>query len=109
MDSQTIAFNLNQRRRHLMALMHRADTEVAGDFADCGQTSTEKSLCVGLNCNFDKELGLVEHARQKLATGSYGVCEKCHQPISDLRLGVVPEAQFCINCLQPRGSHAFSH
>jgi RNA polymerase-binding transcription factor DksA len=36
----------------------------------------------------------VEHALAKFATGTYGVCERCGQPIPLARLRVVPEARY---------------
>lgn len=40
----------------------------------------------------------VDLALKKIDTGSYGLCEKCGQPVDHARLLVFPEARFCFNC-----------
>ena len=36
----------------------------------------------------------VEHALEKFATGTYGICERCGRPIPLARLRVLPEARY---------------
>jgi DnaK suppressor protein len=40
------------------------------------------------------QLGEVEHALAKFATGTYGICERCGRPIPLARLRVLPEARY---------------
>jgi len=40
----------------------------------------------------------IEDARAKIASGRYGACERCGQPISAARLEARPEARACIDC-----------
>jgi RNA polymerase-binding transcription factor DksA len=40
------------------------------------------------------QLGEVERALAKFATGTYGVCERCGRPIPLARLRVLPEARY---------------
>ena len=37
-------------------------------------------------------------ARGRLATGRYGVCERCAGPIDPERLAARPEARTCVSC-----------
>ncbi len=37
-------------------------------------------------------------ALEKIKKGTYGKCEKCDNLISEERLNLVPEANFCKNC-----------
>ncbi|MFN4212896.1 MAG: TraR/DksA family transcriptional regulator [Microgenomates group bacterium] len=37
-------------------------------------------------------------ALNKISKGSYGLCERCHQPIALARLKLIPEARYCIEC-----------
>ena len=48
----------------------------------------------------DMELRLqdVSLALKKIKKGKYGFCEKCKKNIDIKRLGVFPEARFCIKC-----------
>jgi RNA polymerase-binding transcription factor DksA len=41
-----------------------------------------------------EQLGEIEHALAKFATGTYGVCERCGRPIPLARLRVLPEARY---------------
>jgi len=43
-------------------------------------------------------LSQVERALQKLATGSYGRCDRCGEPIDDARLAALPQATLCLTC-----------
>jgi DnaK suppressor protein len=44
------------------------------------------------------QLAAIEAARQRLAAGTYGTCERCGQPIGDERLAARPTAVTCIRC-----------
>jgi RNA polymerase-binding transcription factor DksA len=37
-------------------------------------------------------------ALKKLYDGTYGVCERCHKPISPARLEAKPASAYCIDC-----------
>jgi DnaK suppressor protein len=43
-------------------------------------------------------LAEVRRAEAKLADGSYGLCDRCLQPIAEERLEAVPWATLCIAC-----------
>ena len=44
------------------------------------------------------ELEKVNRALEKMKKGEYGICEKCHRPISEARLKVYPQARYCKKC-----------
>ncbi len=46
----------------------------------------------------------IERSLQKLETGSYGVCDKCSQPIEQGRLEALPYAILCIQCKTAAGN-----
>lgn len=45
-----------------------------------------------------QELRLLNDALKRIADGSYGICAKCGDDISDARLEAVPYAMICRNC-----------
>jgi DnaK suppressor protein len=51
-----------------------------------------------------EELQQIEHALARLASGTYGLCEDCGQPIPPKRLAVRPTATLCVPCLSRRES-----
>ena len=45
-----------------------------------------------------QEVRLLNTALARIKDGSYGICQKCGDPISEARLDAVPYAQICRNC-----------
>lgn len=48
--------------------------------------------------DLQRRLDDTELSLKKITKGTYGVCEKCHQPIPLPRLKLMPEARYCITC-----------
>jgi DnaK suppressor protein len=46
----------------------------------------------------ESRLADIDSALEKIKKGEYGKCEKCHKPIEEKRLEVVPEARLCMKC-----------
>jgi DnaK suppressor protein len=44
----------------------------------------------------------IDGALDKLTEGSYGICEKCGDPIEPGRLRVAPESVLCLECAQQK-------
>ncbi len=44
------------------------------------------------------ELAQVQNAIKQIEHGTYGVCAKCNEDISEKRLNAIPYATLCINC-----------
>lgn len=40
----------------------------------------------------------IDHALAKIKKGDYGFCERCHMPIPEARLQLIPEAKYDIDC-----------
>jgi len=66
--------------------------------ADDGGLETEQAIAVGGAERVANQLGEVRAAQQRLALGTYGICEECGQLISAQRLEKVPETRFCGPC-----------
>ena len=71
---------------------------VVGDVADLAQGSSENELTFRLAEVESRELGKIDKALEKINAGTYGVCEKCGEPISQVRLKALPFASKCIRC-----------
>jgi RNA polymerase-binding transcription factor DksA len=48
--------------------------------------------------DFKKRLVDVESALNKIASGTYGICEKCGKEIEESVLDIDPESRFCKAC-----------
>jgi RNA polymerase-binding transcription factor DksA len=40
----------------------------------------------------------VDDALRRVESGTYGICERCGQPIAPERLAVRPFARYCVTC-----------
>jgi len=67
-------------------------------FADSSQVTAERGETEALVSKLNEALADCEHALEKFAAGTYGVCEKCAKPISPARLEAMPSARLCIDC-----------
>lgn len=59
---------------------------------------------VGAANSIAATLADVERALDKLADGSYGICDDCGEAIGEERLEAIPWATLCISCARTRRS-----
>ena len=111
MDQQTVD-RLRERlesergeiRRQLDDLGARRDAEgienpdLNEGFADAGQAAAERASLLTLVRSLRDTLRDVEQALDRMDAGTYGLCERCGQPIADERLEALPAARLCMNC-----------
>lgn len=64
--------------------------------ADAASGSFDTEFNIGLASNEQDLLYEIDQALARVEDGSYGLCEKCKEPISKNRLKAVPFAKFCI-------------
>lgn len=93
------------RRKHLATLaagLRAEEDELhAGrrsDQLDRASDLEKEGVLETLQAVENRELGEVDAALERLARGTYGGCERCSQPIGQLRLRAVPEARLCMVC-----------
>lgn len=53
---------------------------------------------VGVGASLDETDTRVIRALEKLADGTYGICDRCGEPIATARLRAMPESVLCIAC-----------
>jgi RNA polymerase-binding transcription factor DksA len=58
----------------------------------------ERSQVAALVLQVQSHVAEVEAAMRRLEAGTYGVCERCGQPIAPARLEARPSARMCIRC-----------
>jgi DnaK suppressor protein len=66
------------------------------NFADSGQVAAEQGENTALLNQMRDQLNEIEHALAKFESGTYGVCERCRQPIAEPRLEAMPATRYCI-------------
>jgi RNA polymerase-binding transcription factor DksA len=67
------------------------------NFADSGQVAAEQGENKALLNQLNEQLAEVARALAKMDDGTYGLCERCGQPISEARLEAMPATRYCIN------------
>lgn len=72
---------------HYTELEDNSPTEVA-----------DYSTNIDVTRNLETRLDSIEKALEKLDAGTYGICEKCDDAISEQRLETNPAAGLCIEC-----------
>ena len=84
--------------QHQLAELGEGDEGLAFDegFADSSQVAAEQGEVRALIANLRALLDDVERALGKLDEGTYGRCEQCDQPISEVRLEAMPASRFCV-------------
>jgi RNA polymerase-binding transcription factor DksA len=66
-----------------------SDSVLAREIADRGCHRAQEALAE------------IEHARARIAAGTYGSCERCERPIPFERLEAIPQARHCVTCPAP--------
>lgn len=82
------------RRREAIAV------ERSADVIDELQSGVERERAITELDRTSSLLRDVKAALRRIHQGAYGVCSRCAQPISPLRLNAVPWTPFCIRCQQ---------
>ena len=109
MDKAEIRKRLEAQRRRLAELtgklsMPNGESEAdapseLGDYdqhpADMASETFERAKDLSILIGMEAKLTDIERALERLAAGTYGVCEACGQPIGEARLEASPGARFC--------------
>lgn len=66
--------------------------------AENASAAIDRELDLTLEENLRKMLAKIDRALQKLDEGSYGICDRCKEPIGRERLEVAPYATLCMRC-----------
>ena len=79
------------RERDISKLEH-------GDYQDMAATSLEREMTFVMGSREREEFRMIDAALEKIAKGSYGICDSCGEKINKKRLKIVPFALYCIEC-----------
>jgi RNA polymerase-binding transcription factor DksA len=68
------------------------------DFEDVASFLQADEVLEGLDEAGRAEIGEIRAAFERIAAGTWGVCESCGQDIASKRLAVLPHARLCVAC-----------
>jgi DnaK suppressor protein len=99
-DVKRLTDELEIAEEDLAGLMRSSGEGAGNDQADVGSASYERDQELTIANNARDMLLQSQHALDRIANGSYGVCEVCGEPIGKNRLMVFPRATMCLSCKQ---------
>ncbi len=88
---------LEKMRKELADTRQRAGTAPA-DLIDQASDAYDDDVSFEIASANDEDLEQIEAALERLAEGTYGLCEICNVPISPARLKILPFATRCVSC-----------
>jgi DnaK suppressor protein len=76
------------------------EVDLERGFSDSARSTDERARLISVAKALRDNLREVDRALAKMDLGTYGVCERCGQPIAQERLEALPWAILCIACKQ---------
>ncbi len=93
---------LESRWRELDQRLHSIDEELEEhhnpDVEDYATEVEGDEVLQGIGQAGKNEIRMIQAALQRIADGSYGVCARCGEDISEERLDVLPYTPICKDC-----------
>lgn len=108
--SEMLRAYLESERARLEAVLAQVDIEggenlgYGNHMADDASDAFEQAKELALHRNAEQLLKKVNDALERLAQGTYGICELCGVEIDPARLKALPYATLCLRCQQRVGS-----
>lgn len=87
-----------QAHLELDRLREALKVEVDPDADEGDPDLVEREKVMALVQGLERKLESIEYALRQAQEGTYGICERCGEPIDPARLEVVPEATLCVQC-----------
>jgi DnaK suppressor protein len=95
---QTQAAALKAQADQLAQEMEPGDIQFDDESGEGGTANVDRERDLALSAQARVAVDEIDHARQKISSGTYGVCEGCGQPIPRARLKALPHARLCVSC-----------
>jgi DnaK suppressor protein len=82
----------------LERLREALKTEVDPNADEGDPDLVEREKVMALVKTLERKLESLDYALRQAQEGTYGICERCGQPIDPARLEAVPETTLCVKC-----------
>ena len=92
------AASLKAEADELAQDMEPGDIQFDEESGEGGTGKVDRERDLALSAQARVAVDEIDHALQKLSTGTYGVCEGCGQAIPKARLKALPYARLCVAC-----------
>ena len=102
MSQEALRKQLEERLAQMQARLASIKAEVtqshSGDSAEQAQERENDEVVDAIGNETAQSIRILQAALLRLEDGTYGICERCGEEISEGRLAVIPEATRCVNC-----------
>lgn len=102
MSHETLKIELEERLAELQARLANIKKDVtkshSGDSAEQAQERENDEVVDAIGNETALSIRIIQSALERIAEGTYGLCEECGNEIAEGRLRAVPEATRCVNC-----------
>ena len=78
--------------------MEPGDIQFDDESGEGGTANIDRERDLALSAQARLAVDEIDHAKVKIANGTYGKCEGCAQPIPKARLKALPQARLCVAC-----------
>jgi DnaK suppressor protein len=78
--------------------MEPGDVQFDEESGEGGTLNIERERDLALSAQARLAVEEIDHALAKIEVGTYGICERCGQPIARARLKALPQAALCVAC-----------
>ena len=104
MSHEALRKQLEERLAAMQARLASIKEEVtqshSGDSAEQAQERENDEVVDAIGNETAQSIRVLQAALMRLEDGTYGLCEKCGEEISEGRLKAIPEATQCVNCAE---------
>lgn len=98
-DYERQAEAFREEAEQLAAEMGPGDSQFDEETGGEGDAmSIERERDLAMSAQARAAIDEIDRALAKMASGTYGICERCHQPIPKPRLKALPYASLCVQC-----------
>lgn len=97
-----ITARINELTTHMKRISKDLDQPLPADLDDQAIDLEDDEVLSGVGRANEQEVRLLNDALNRIATGTYGICQKCGDDISTARLDAVPYAVLCRICAAPK-------
>jgi DnaK suppressor protein len=82
-----------------LALEHEpGDVQFDEEGGEGGTANVDRELDLHLSAQAQAAIEEIDAALDKIADGTYGICESCGNPVPKARLEALPHARLCVSC-----------
>jgi len=104
MDTEALRQELEERLASLQARLAGIKRDVtqehSGDSAEQAQERENDEVVDAIGNETAQSIRSIQLALDRMADGSYGVCDRCGEEIGYARLQALPEATRCVACAE---------